>query len=53
MKVSWFRGDDEIETKHICPICAGWKTACPICGRVLFDEEGLHQHIRDKHNKKG
>jgi len=48
---SFFGDDPEAESEHICPVCAGWETACQVCGQVLYDTDGLRQHIRDKHLK--
>jgi hypothetical protein len=50
-QVSWFRGDDEVEERIICPVCSGWKTACKVCGKILNSENGLKMHMRDKHRK--
>jgi hypothetical protein len=48
-QVSWFRGEDEVERKEVCPVCENWKTVCKICGKVCHSEKGLTNHIRDKH----
>ena len=48
-EVSWFRGDDEVETKIICPVCYGWKTTCKYCGKLLANHTGLKNHLKDKH----
>ena len=50
-QVSWFRGDDEVEKKILCPICDNWKTACKICGKVCQTSHGLEDHTRMKHNE--
>lgn len=51
MRLSWFRGDDDDTVEFICPVCKGWKTACSLCGKVMFNADALKQHTRDKHKK--